>query len=136
MQIKLSEFKPVDSMKNRELCKLGREDDRLLAFRTSGEYWGQKRTVVVTHNPLTAAKQRYTFDRKLLELQETLFFLRSKVQSQASAWASPPKVEKHYNEACEHLHLPKDLYEISVGEGEWNLEAPVSQESLPNRQIY
>ena len=68
----------------------------------------------MTHNPLTAAKQRYAFDRKLLELQETLFFLRSKVQSQAPAWTSPQKVEKHYNEACEHLHLPKDLYEISV----------------------
>ena len=114
VRIKLSEFKPVDSTKNRELCELGRDDDRLLAFRTSGEYWGKKRTVVVTHNPLTAAKQRYAFDGKLLELQETFFFLRSKVQSQSSAWTSPQKVEKHYNEACEHLHLPKDLYETSV----------------------
>jgi transposase len=114
VRIKLSEFKPVDSIKNHQLCKLGREEDRLLAFRTSGEYWGQKRTVVVTHNPLTAAKQRYAFDRKLLELQETLFFLRSKVQSQASIWKSPTRVEKHYNEACEQLHLPKDLYDISV----------------------
>jgi transposase len=114
VRIKLSDFSPVDSVKNRELSRLGREDDRLLAFRTSGEYWGQKRTVVVTHNPLTAAKQRYAFDRKLTELQETLFFLRSKVQTQAPAWTSSQKVDKHYNETCERLHLPKDLYEISI----------------------
>jgi len=123
VRIKLSEFKPVDSMKNLELSKVGREEDRLLAFRTSGQYWGQNRTVVVTHNPMTAAKQRYTFDSKLLELQDTLFFLRSRVQNQASIWTSPQRVEKHYNEACERLHLPKDLYDISVEKenGTWKL---------------
>jgi transposase len=114
VRVKLSGFTPVDSQKNRELAELGREDDRILAFRTSGEYWGRKRTVVVTYNPLTAAKQRYAFDKKLLELQETLFFLRTRVQSKSSVWKSADKVEKHYHEACEQLHLPKDLYEISL----------------------
>ncbi len=123
LRIKLSGFTPVDSQKNRELLERGREDDRLLAFRTGGEYWGRQRTVVVTYNPLTAAKQRYAFDKKLFELQEILFFLRSKVQSKGCAWKSPEKVEKHYHEACEQLHLPKDLYEISVekGNGAWKL---------------
>jgi transposase len=114
VRVKLSGFTPVDSQKNRELAELGREDDRILAFRTSGEYWGRERTVVVTYNPLTAAKQRYAFDKKLLELQETLFFLRTRVQSKSSAWKSADKVEKRYHEACEQLHLPKDLYEMSV----------------------
>lgn len=59
VRVKPSQFKPVDSAKNRELERIGREDDRLVAYRTSRELWGKERTVVVTYNPLTAAKQRY-----------------------------------------------------------------------------
>jgi len=123
VRIKLCGFTPVDSQKNRELAERGREDDRIMAYRTTGEYWGRKRTVVITYNPLTAAKQRYAFDKKLLELQETLYFLRTRVRSKASAWKSPDKVEKHYHEACDRLHLPKDLYDISVEKqnGGWKL---------------
>ena len=82
VQVKLSHFKPVDTPKNRRLAEKGKEEDRLVAFRTSGEYWGKMRTVVVTFNPRTAAKQRYAFDRKLLELQQILAHLKGRVQSQ------------------------------------------------------
>lgn len=114
VRVKLSQFKPVDTPKNQRLLEKGKAEDRLLAFRTSGEYWGKSRTVVVTFNPRTAAKQRYAFDKKLLELQQTLAFLKGRVQSQKSHWINPEVIDKHYREACEALHLPKDLYELAV----------------------
>ncbi len=113
-RIKLSEFSPVDTVKNQELVDLDREDDRIVAYRAAGKFWGKERRVVVTYNPLTAAKQRYAFDKKLLEIQEVLFYLRSKVQSQDPKWVNQGRVEKHYAEVCERVHLPKDLYELSI----------------------
>jgi transposase len=113
-RVKISEFEIVDTPRNRELLSLGREDDRLAAWRTDGEYWGKTRTVVVTYNPLTATKQRYAFDKKLLSLQETLVDLRAKVRTQKEHWTKQARIESHYNEACEKLHLPKDLYDISL----------------------
>ena len=108
---KSSQFKPVDSPRNRKLEKLGREDDRLVAYQTRRELWGKQRTVVVTYNPLTAAKQRYGFEKKLLAIQDFLFELRSKLHADAK-WKD--KVEKHYLEFCEQLYLPSDLCQISV----------------------
>jgi len=111
VRVKLSEFKPIDSPKNRELERLEREDDRLVAYRTSRELWGKERTVIVTYNPLTAAKQRYGFEKKLLAIQDFLFELRSKLHSDLK-WKD--KVEKHYSDFCEQLYLPKNLYQIAV----------------------
>jgi len=65
----------------------------------------------VTYNPLTAAKQRYGFEKKLLAIQDFLFELRSKLHADAR-WKD--KVEKHYLEFCEQLYLPSDLCQISV----------------------
>ncbi len=111
VRVKSSQFKPVDSAKNRKLEKLGKEEDRLVAYRTTRELWGKERTVVVTHNPLTAAKQRYGFERKLMSIQEFLFELRAKLHADPK-WKD--KVEKHYTDFCEQLYLPKDLYQIAV----------------------
>lgn len=113
-RVKISEFEIVDTPRNRELLSLGREDDRLAAWRTEGDYWGKTRTVVVTYNPLTATKQRCAFDKKLLSLQETLAGLRAKVRTQKEHWTKQARLDSHYNEACEKLHLPKDLYDISL----------------------
>ncbi|MBU0944714.1 MAG: IS1634 family transposase, partial [Proteobacteria bacterium] len=68
VHVDLENFKPVDTCKNRNLEEIGKNDDRLLAWRTEGEYWGRQRTVVVTYNPRTATKQRYGFEKKLLSL--------------------------------------------------------------------
>jgi transposase len=114
IRVKLSHFTPVDTPKNRELAGLGREEDRIVAYRTSGQYWGKERTAVVTYNPRTATKQRLAFEKKLLSLQETLFDLRSKVRTQKAHWTDADHIEKHYADACERLHLPKDLYEVSL----------------------
>jgi transposase len=67
IHIDRSRFTQVDTPRNRELKKGNREDDMLTAWRTTGEYWGQERTVIVTYNPLTATKQRYGFEQKAPE---------------------------------------------------------------------
>jgi transposase len=46
-EIPLDVFTPVETPRNRELKKKGREMDLLLAWRTKGEFWGKERTVVV-----------------------------------------------------------------------------------------
>lgn len=114
VRVKLSAFKPVDSARNRELQRLGKEDDRIVAWRGAGEFWGRQRTVVVTYNPRTAAKQRYSFDQKLLELQDVLYELRSRAKCGRPPWIRPVHLEKHYNQACENLYLPKNLYQFDL----------------------
>jgi transposase len=114
IRTKLSQFKTVDTVKNRELVSKGQEEDQLVAWRTQGLYWGKERTVIVTHNPRTAAKQRYAFDKKLLSLQEALSDLRERVASQKPHWTDARRVAAHYEEACERLHLPRDLYAVSI----------------------
>ena len=123
VKVKLTQFHPVDTPNNRELSSHGKEEDRLLAFRTTGEFWGRLRAVVMTYNPKTAAKQRYAFDKKLISLQQTLLDLRAKVQTQRPHWTDPNRVTKHYHEACEQLHLPRDLYDFAVEKhkNKWNL---------------
>lgn len=111
---KPSLFKPVDTPKNRELLSKGRGEDQLVAWRTTRTLWGKERTVIVTHNPRTAAKQRYSFDKKLLSLQQVIIDLRDKVKTQKAHWTNTKRIESHYHDACERLHLPKDLYELSL----------------------
>ena len=114
IRIKPSEFEQVETERNRELEKIGREDDRMVACRTSREIWGKERTVVVTYNPLTAAKQRYGFEKKLIEIQSFLFELRAKLHADPK-WKD--KIERHYSDFCDQLYIPKDLYQISVEKG-------------------
>lgn len=106
-------FAPVDTPKNRMLTEQGREDDRLVAWRTAGAYWGRRRTVVVTYNPFTATKQRYAFERRLLKLQAALYEIRTKVRKAAPGWRKQEKVIERYKSACEGLYLPADLYDLS-----------------------
>ena len=114
IRVKLAEFAPVDTMKNRKLKQLGRDDDQLVAWRAQAELWGRRRTVIVTFNPLTAAKQRYNFDQKLLRIQQVLSEMRAKVATQNPRWANSKWVDKNYREACEALYVPADLYDVAV----------------------
>lgn len=114
VQIKLENFKVIDTEKNRQLAENGREDDQTLAFRTSGEYWGSERTVVVTYNPLTATKQRYNFEKKLLTLQEILFEMQNKVNRQQPHWKNKNVVMSRYEETCSQLHIPRNIYNVEI----------------------
>ena len=61
----IERFEPVDIAKNRRLVEQGMPEERLLAYRTSGEYWGKQRALVVTYNPVTARKKLYTLQATL-----------------------------------------------------------------------
>lgn len=114
IHVKLSKFSIVDTTKNRELREAGTTDDLLLAWRTTGDYWGKERTVVVTYNPRTARKQRYAFEAKLLKLETELFSLRDKVRKRQRHWNNKTNIEGRYQKRCEELHLPKDLYKLDL----------------------
>ena len=108
----LEEFESVDTAKNLRLLEQGKADERLLAYRTTGEYWGKERTVVVTYNPVTARKQAYTMESKLETLQEELLAMRAKVEEKAPYWRNPDSIRQRYLRLCEHLHIPSDLYSL------------------------
>ena len=107
-----AQFSFVDTPKNRRLRQAGRETDLLMAWRTTGQYWGRERTVVVTYNPLTASKQRYAFEKKLLKLQTALYEMRSKVRGHAPQWRDRTTVMERYEAICDELHLPGNLYDL------------------------
>ena len=109
-------FKPVETRRNQKLSKDGKDDDQLTAWRTEGEYWGRQRTVVVTYNPLTATKQRYGFEKKMLRLQELLFEFQVKVNSHAPHWRKKSIILNRYQDACAELHIPSDLYTVEVSD--------------------
>lgn len=121
IHVGLDKFTPVDNEHNKQLTGSCRQEDRLLAWRTEEEYWGRQRTVIVTYNPLTATRQRYSFERKLLTLQEVLFEFLVKVNRQAPHWRSKVSVLERYQEVCTNLHLPADLYNVEVSEDKGKL---------------
>lgn len=84
VRVKLDKFAVADTTKNQALIQAGQADDALLAWRTTGQYWGKERTVVVTYNPKTARKQRYVFEGKLLKLETAMFSMRYNVRRGAS----------------------------------------------------
>jgi len=105
-------FTLVETPRNKRLQEKGRHEDCLLAWRTKGEYWGRERTVVVTYNPLTAAKQRYAFDKKLQKLQVALFEMRAKVKEGARGWKNEEVVRARYVALCEEMHMPDKLFDL------------------------
>ena len=111
---KLSKFTVADTAKNQSFKEIGQSDDQLLAWRTTGEFWGKERAVVVTHNPRTARKQRYGFEAKLLKLETEMFTMRAKVRKVERNWKNKKNIEERYQKLCEDLHLPKDLYNIEL----------------------
>ena len=110
--IPMDYFEPVDIEKNRRFEKDGKEGDCLLAYRTDGFYWGKKRAVVVTHNPVTARKQNYTLDSKLEKLRQELLEMRAKVRDREPHWRNPGAIEERYLRICERYHIPSDLYTL------------------------
>ncbi len=119
---KLDMFTPLDTDKNKKLIENDKHDDLLRAYRATGEYWGKQRTVIVTYNPLTAAKQRYGLEKKLLKLQDFLFETQSKVNSGTSNWRNRTTIEKRYKERCTELHLPAELYKVEISDIDGTLE--------------
>jgi len=109
-------FEPVDTEKNRKLVKNGQPEERMLAFRTRGEYWGKQRAVVVTYNPATARKKNYALDSKLEVLRQELIIMRAKVKNRAPHWRKPDAIKERYLRLCERLHLSSDLFILDLKE--------------------
>ena len=110
--VSLERFEPVENEKNRLLSSEGEDTERLLAWRTSGEYWGKERTVVVTFNPAKARKQDYTLESKLDVVRDELLKMRTAVREDRPQWRDPETIRVRYRQLCEKIHLPQNLYTI------------------------
>jgi len=108
--IPIERFEPLDIPKNLRLVEDAMPEERLLAYRTTGEYWGKKRTVVVTYNPATARKKNYTLQSKLETLRQELLVMRAKVKEQAPQWRNPNAIRERYLRLCERLHISSELF--------------------------
>jgi len=133
-QTDLEKFAPVDTRKNREHVAKGRQDDQMVAWRTTGAFWGATRTVVGTYSPRTAAKQRYRFDQKLGKLQNGLFELRARVRAGNKALKSKEQVKARYKDLCESLYLAQKSLQNRICDHWQAAENVFSQGSLPNQQ--
>jgi len=111
-EIPLDKFEPVDTRKNRALTKKDREADRLVAYRTTGEFWGKQRAVVVTHYPPTARKQDYSFQAKLAQVREDLLVMREKANTGTPQWRNADDIQERYHRLCERLHISSDYYDL------------------------
>ena len=109
----LERFEPVDLERNRILVEKGKPHDRIMAYRTTGEYWGKDRSVIVTYNPATARKQGYTLESKLETIRTELLQMRTKVKEQKPKWRDPEAVRERYLRLCERLHISSELYSLS-----------------------
>lgn len=119
----LEYFEPADTEMNRRLIEKDKEDERLLVYRTKGEYWGKERAVVVTYHPASARKQAYTLDSKLETLRKELLSMRTKVRDKAPHWRNAEAIKERYVRLCERLHVSSELYalEFSTTDGEFSM---------------
>jgi len=108
----IDRFEPVDIPKNKKRVENGSPEEQLLAYRTSGEYWGKQRAVVVTYNPSTARKQNYAFQSKLDTIRQELLNMRNKVREKAPHWKKKEAIRERYIRLCERLHVSSEFYTI------------------------
>ncbi len=112
----LDHFEPPDIPRNRLLIEDEKSEECLLAYRTSGVYWGKERTVVVTHNPATARKKGYTFSSKLETIRQELLSMQTKVRDQLPQWRKANTIKERYLALCGRLHMPAELFELTSSE--------------------
>nr|WP_321402013.1 IS1634 family transposase [uncultured Desulfobacter sp.] len=109
----LDKFEIADIAKNNRLLEDDRKEECLLAYRSKGEYWGKQRSIIVTYNPKTARKKRYTFDSKLETIRLELLGMRTKVREKAPHWRNQNTINERYLRLCERLHLSSDLFNLN-----------------------
>jgi len=108
-------FAPLDIEKNRRLLDDGHGADRMRAYRTRMEMWGRERTVVVTYNPRTARKRRYTMERKMETLRAMLLEFRCNYRESRPHWRNRQTIRERYLRACENLHIGSQYYRLQFG---------------------
>lgn len=115
--IDLDHFEPVDNQQSED-----DQEDRLLAYRTKGEYWGKERAVIVTFNPKTARKQLYAFEGKIETLRQELLAMRAKIKADAPQWRDPEVIKERYLKRCHQLHISPEFYNLSFDQSEDGLK--------------
>jgi len=108
----LNLFSPVDTPKNRKLIEDKQYHDRLVAYRSRMNLWGQERTVVVTFNPRTYRKQHYMLSGKLDEVRQHLLEYRRRYQAKDPHWKKPSTVTNRYVQLCERFHISSTYYDL------------------------
>jgi transposase len=108
----LERFEPANTEKNRRLSEADQDEERILVYRTKGEYWGKERAVVVTYHPASARKQEYTLDAKLEAVRQELLIMRQKVRDGEPHWRDPDAIRERYVRLCERLHVGSELYTL------------------------
>jgi len=108
--IPLSRFELLDIEKNRRLLDEGKPKEQIWSYRTEGEYWGKRRTVILTYNPATFRKQEYALAGKLKTLKQELLVMRAKFGKREPQWRKAGVVKERYVRLCERLHVSTDLY--------------------------
>jgi transposase len=121
----LERFEPLDINKNRLLEEDEKPWERLLGYRTKGEFWGSQRSVIVTYNPATARKQNYTLNSKLDTVRQELLSMRTKFRNREPHWRDSLAIEERYLRLCERLHLSSEFYLLEFVELEEGVESMV-----------
>jgi transposase len=112
----LRHFVPLEIDKNHHLKNDHKDEERMLAWRTRTPLWGQERTVVVTFNPRTARKRRYTLQKKLDTLRDTLLEFRRNYREARPHWRDSDTIHERYLRACEKLHIGSQYYQLEFGD--------------------
>ena len=108
----LRHFAPVEEPGVRQ------EGDELLAYRTKIALWDRERTLVVTYNPKTARKKRYTLEQKLEFLRATLLEYRRAYREKQPHWRNPEAIRERSLRECERLHVGAQYYRIDFTDGD------------------
>lgn len=121
--VNASKFSPVDIPRNKRVEKANNSNDAITAYRTSGEFWGKVRTVVVTNSPATARKQDYVFEAKLDTIRTELLTMRKKVSEGCAQWRNEEDIRERYLALCSRMHMASEYYELefSTAEGALNM---------------
>jgi transposase len=126
-RIKPKHFALLDTPKNRRLAALGKEADRLSAFRTTETLWGRERTVVVTFNPATMRKKLYDLTRKLERVRSELIEYRWKYNHKEYNWQSAKAVVTRYRKLCDQLHISHKCYRLRFGDSMMSFRKDASE---------
>ena len=114
----LKHFSPLSISKHQHLRERGAEDEQILAYRSTGQYWGKERVVVVTYNPRTYRKKKLEFEQKLTSVREELLIYRRNYREQRPHWKDQETIRERYYRLCEDLHIGSQYYEIACDSGE------------------
>jgi transposase len=128
-RIRPKHFVLLDTAKNRRLAAMGKEGDRLRAFRTVETLWGRERTVVVTFNPVTMRKKLYDFTRKLEQVRSELIEYRRKYNHRERNWQSTKAVITRYRKLCDQLHISHKCYRLQFEDSTMSLRRDSSEVS-------